>query len=64
MDLINCRHVYEDVGIPVCPYCGRDAHTIDWAEQSRLHREWIAQGKAEWSICPVEGGTLRGWWSI
>jgi hypothetical protein len=27
---------------------------IDWAEQNRLHREWIAQGKSEY----------QGWVSI
>lgn len=64
MDPAKCRHVYEDVLVSVCPDCGKDAHTIDWKKQSRLHQEWIAQGKAEWSKCPVEGGTLRGWWSI
>jgi len=59
-----CRHVYEYVGVDICPDCGQDTHEIDWAYANKLHKDWIAEGKADWSICPVEGGTLRGWWSI
>ena len=49
-----CEHIYKDVGAPTCPKCGRDTHEIDWAEQTRLHKEWIANGKAKFG----------GWWSI
>ncbi len=49
-----CRHIYENVGEPICPYCGRDTHETDWKFQAELHRDWIASGKA----------TSQGWWSI
>jgi hypothetical protein len=49
-----CEHVYEDIGTPICPKCGRDTHETDWSYQHELHRDWIASGKAE----------LQGWTSI
>ena len=59
-----CRHVYEYVNAEICPDCGRDTHETDWQQHAELHRQWLREGRADWSICPVEGGTLRGWWSI
>jgi hypothetical protein len=58
-----CRHIFETIGAAICPDCGGDTHETDWQEQNRLHRQWIADGKADWNICPL-GGTIRGWWSI
>lgn len=49
-----CVHIYQNMGVPICPLCNNDTHEIDWQEQHRLHREWIASGKA----------TAQGWWSI
>ena len=49
-----CRHVYEYVFAAICPMCAQCTHETDWAEQHRLHREWIESGKA----------TKQGWWSI
>lgn len=56
-----CRHVYESVQKinnsvqkGICPLCAQCTHEIDWAEQHRLHKEWIASGKA----------SKQGWWSI
>ena len=49
-----CKHVYEDVGAEICPICGKCAHTTNWQEQWKLHKEWIASGKA----------VAQGWWSI
>ena len=49
-----CKHVYEDVGSEVCPFCRGYTHKTNWEEQHRLHKEWIASGKA----------TAQGWWSI
>lgn len=60
----KCLHIYQDMGADICPLCAQCTHEIDWVREARLHREWIEEGKADWSICPVEGGTLRGWWSI
>ena len=59
----HCAHIYQDLGVEICPHCNRPTHETDWAEQAKLHRQWIADGKADWSICP-QGGPLRGWWSI
>ena len=49
-----CEHVYRNMGADVCPLCGKDTHETDWQEQHKLHREWIASGKA----------VAQGWWSI
>jgi hypothetical protein len=59
-----CRHVYEYVGSPACPDCGRDTHETDWKAISDQRKQWWAEGKADWSVCPDCGGTIRGWWSI
>lgn len=59
-----CRHVYESVGAPICPDCGRDTHETDSALQSRLFKEYYASEAPKAYICPVDGGTIRGWWSI
>lgn len=50
-----CRHVYEDIGSDTCPDCGNIIYSrTDWEQIHRLHREWIASGKA----------VTQGWWSI
>lgn len=50
----KCNHIYEDIGMSICPNCGRDTHETDWLFQHQLHREWIASGKAQ----------SQGWTSI
>jgi hypothetical protein len=50
----HCKHVYEDVGAPVCPLCGKYTHEADWKFQAELHKDWIASGKA----------SFQGWTSI
>jgi len=59
-----CRHVFEYVNAPICPYCGRDTHEPDNALQSRLFKEYYESDAPKAYVCPVEGGTIRGWWSI
>jgi hypothetical protein len=49
-----CKHVYENMGVDICPLCGKDTHEINWTEQHKLHKKWIAEGKA----------VAQGWWSI
>lgn len=61
---MTCRHVYEYVGAAICPACGRDTHELDVALASRLFREHYEHGRHLAYKCPVEGGTIRGWWSI
>ena len=51
---LRCRHIYEDVGHPTCPDCGRDTHEYDWKLQAKLNREWIKKN----------GARYGGWWSI
>jgi hypothetical protein len=60
---MTCKHVYEIIGADICPACGRDTHETNFRVQNDLHRQWIADGKADWNVCP-QGGTIRGWWSI
>ena len=49
-----CDHVYVEMKSATCDICGGDTHKTDWEEQHRLHKEWIASGKA----------VAQGWWSI
>jgi hypothetical protein len=58
-----CPHIFETIGVAICPDCGRDTHETDFEFQIELHKQWIRDGKADWNICPL-GGTIRGWWSI
>ena len=59
-----CKHVYEYMNANPCPLCGRETHETDFKAISKLHKQWWADGKADWSICKECGGTIRGWWSI
>ena len=36
----------------------------NWEAINEAHRQWIADGKHLAYICPVEGGSIRGWTSI
>lgn len=36
----------------------------DWAVVHEAHRKWLADGKNKDFVCPVEGGSIRGWTSI
>lgn len=49
-----CEHVYRDMGVSVCPLCSQPTREVDWKTQNKLHKEWIASGKA----------VQQGWWSI
>ena len=51
-----CRHVYENVGQPTCPDCGRDTHEIDWKFQWQLHKQYLKDNPDAWKTV--------GWWSI
>lgn len=52
--LEHCEHVYRDMRTNPCPNCGKETHVTDWTEQHKLHKEWVASGKA----------VAQGWWSI
>lgn len=62
--MLACAHVYVDLGEDICPKCGKDTHRTDWVKEASLRKRWYDEGKHLGSICPVEGGTIRGWWSI
>jgi hypothetical protein len=64
MGLLTCRHVYEYVGAPICPDCGKDTHEPDIELHSKLFNEHYDSEKHLAYKCPIEGGTIRGWWSI
>ena len=51
-----CRHVYENIGVKVCPYCGLETHETDWAYQNQLAKEWRIQNP--------DAVKYGGWWSI
>ena len=60
----HCRHVYEYVYSAICPDCGRDTHEPDIELHNKLFREYYESGEhLKWK-CPIDGGTIRGWWSI
>ena len=61
---MTCRHVYEYVYKEICPDCGRYTHEPDRALHSKLFKEYYASDKPKEYICPIDGGTIRGWWSI
>lgn len=49
-----CEHVYKEMPEDICSLCGGYTHKTDWTEQHKLHKEWVASGKA----------VAQGWWSI
>lgn len=49
-----CEHVYKDMGENPCPKCGKPTHEVDWKLLAEQHKQWIADGKAQYG----------GWWSI
>lgn len=59
----KCKHIYEYMYQDICPLCGRYTHESNAEEQTRLHKQWIADGKHLDNQCP-QGGTIRGWWDI
>ena len=60
----HCRHVYENIEADICPDCGRDTHRPNQELASYLFKKHYEDGKHLSYKCPVEGGTIRGWWSI
>ena len=60
----KCKHIYEYVNAKICPNCGRDTHEPDRELDRKLFQEYYSSGKHLEYKCPVEGGTIRGWWSI
>ena len=61
---MTCRHVYEYVGAPICPDCGRDTHEPNRELEHKLFNDYYKEGKNAAYKCDKEGGTIRGWWSI
>jgi hypothetical protein len=59
-----CRHVYEYVYQDICPDCGKNTHEPDRELHKRLFKEYYESDAPKAYKCPVEGGTIRGWWSI
>lgn len=59
-----CRHVYEYVNQPICPDCGKDTHEPNHELHHQLFKKYYDEGNHLSYKCPIEGGTIRGWWSI
>lgn len=49
---------------PICPKCGKDTHEPDMELAHKLFKEYYESDEPKKYRCPVDGGTLRGWWSI
>lgn len=64
MDKIFCVHVYQYVNSAICPHCGNDTHEPDKELDRFLFQEYYKNGKHLEFVCPIDGGTIRGWWSI
>ena len=60
----SCIHVYQYVDSEVCPYCGRYTHEPDRDLDRKLFNEYYESDEPKKYICPTEGGTIIGWWSI
>ena len=60
----KCKHVYEYVNAPICPYCGKDTHENNWEINAMLVRDNYTNGNHEKHLCEKCGGTIRGWWDI
>jgi hypothetical protein len=48
----------------ICPDCGGYTHKPDYALHHKLFTEYYASDEPKKYVCPIEGGTIRGWWSI
>lgn len=54
--MMGCEHIYKNIGVEVCPKCGRDTHEINWQEQKTLKKQWLKDNPLAWKNV--------GWWSI
>jgi uncharacterized Zn ribbon protein len=54
--LEHCEHVYKDMGVPICPKCGRDTHETDWTKENKLKKKWLKDNPLAYKEV--------GWWSI
>lgn len=59
-----CIHVYEYVGSKTCPHCGQLTSEPDFERESKLFKKYYESDEHKQYVCPIEGGTIRGWWSI
>ena len=59
-----CIHVYEYVGSKVCPHCGQLTCEPNFERESKEFKKFYESDIPKQYICPVDGGTIRGWWSI
>lgn len=60
----KCKHIYEYVYAKICPFCGRQTCEPDYERDHKLFKEYYESGKHLEYVCPLDGGTIRGWWSI
>ena len=60
----KCRHVYEYVYAEICPDCGQKTCEPNYELDHKLFKEYYESDKPKEYKCPIEGGTIRGWWSI
>ncbi len=61
---MECKHVYEYVYAKICPHCGSETHEPDYNKEHKLFKEYYASEAPKAYLCPLESGTIRGWWSI
>lgn len=59
-----CKHVYEIIGVDICPDCGRHTHETDFQLHYKLFNEYYASDAPKAYRCSVDGGIIRGWWDI
>jgi hypothetical protein len=53
----HCSHVYELVGSPLCPHCGKETHENDWEIQLKLRRAYVKK-------VGILYQAPKQWWSI
>ena len=61
---MQCEHILKYVHQKICPYCGKDTHEPNIELEHMLFVEYYESEEPKKWVCPKDGGTIRGWWSI
>jgi hypothetical protein len=59
-----CIHIYQYVGSSICPHCGRYTHEPNFQRELKLFKQYYESDEPKKYKCPIEGGAIRGWWTI
>lgn len=54
--MMQCIHIYKNIGSEICPFCDKNTHEINWQLQNKLQKDWLKKNPDAWKN--------TGWWSI